>query len=46
MLVKLSPNKVDVAKVRNKESEKIRIAKSLLAMAKKAIRAHWKSLPI
>ncbi len=36
---------IDAAKVWNKVSEKIRIAKSL-AMAKKAIRAHCIGLPI
>jgi hypothetical protein len=36
---------IDAAKVWNKASQKIRTAKSL-AMAKKAIRAHCKSLPI
>jgi len=35
----------DAAKVWNKASQKVRTAKSL-AMAKKAIRAHCKSLPI
>ena len=36
---------IDAAKVWNKASEKIRTAKSF-AMAKKAIRAHCKCLPI
>ncbi len=36
---------IDAAKVWNKASQKIRTAKSL-AMAKKAIRAHCKCLPI
>ena len=36
---------IDAAKVWNKPSEKIRTAKTL-AMAKKAIKAHCKTLPI